>query len=82
MAEVHVIAGFEAREGKEDQLRALLESMLAPTHAEPDVRCMSSLSQIRADVSIFTKHGRVKQRWINTKQRYTSSDWNTVRRNW
>jgi quinol monooxygenase YgiN len=34
MAEVHAIARFEAREGKDDQLRALLESMLAPTHAE------------------------------------------------
>lgn len=35
MAEVRVIARFVARKGKEDQLRALLESMLAPTHAEP-----------------------------------------------
>jgi quinol monooxygenase YgiN len=38
MAEVHVIARFVAREGKEDQLRALLQSMLAPTHAEPGCR--------------------------------------------
>jgi quinol monooxygenase YgiN len=35
MAEVHVIARFVARKGKEDQLRALLQSMLAPTHVEP-----------------------------------------------
>jgi quinol monooxygenase YgiN len=35
MSEVHVIARFVARKGKEDQLRALLQSMLAPTHAEP-----------------------------------------------
>ncbi len=35
MAEVRVIARFEARKGKEDQLRALLQSMLTPTHAEP-----------------------------------------------
>ena len=35
MAELRVIARFEAYEGKEDQLRALLQSMLAPTHAEP-----------------------------------------------
>jgi quinol monooxygenase YgiN len=35
MAEVRVIARFVARKGKEDQLRALLQSMLAPTHAEP-----------------------------------------------
>jgi quinol monooxygenase YgiN len=34
MAEVRVIARFAARKGKEDQLRALLQSMLAPTHAE------------------------------------------------
>ena len=35
MAEVLVIAKFVARAGAEDQLRALLQSMLAPTHAEP-----------------------------------------------
>jgi quinol monooxygenase YgiN len=35
MAEVDVIARFVARKGKEDQLRALLQSMLAPTRAEP-----------------------------------------------
>jgi quinol monooxygenase YgiN len=35
MAEVRVIARFMARKEKEDQLRALLQSMLAPTHAEP-----------------------------------------------
>jgi quinol monooxygenase YgiN len=35
MAEVRVIARFEARKGKEDQLRVLLQSMLAPTNAEP-----------------------------------------------
>ena len=34
MAEVRVIARFAARKGKEEQLRALLQSMLAPTHAE------------------------------------------------
>lgn len=34
MAEVRVIARFVARQGKESQLRALLESMLAPTRAE------------------------------------------------
>ena len=35
MAEVLVIARFVARKGKEDELRALLQSMLTPTHAEP-----------------------------------------------
>jgi quinol monooxygenase YgiN len=34
MAKVHVIARFVAREGKESQLRALLQGMLAPTRAE------------------------------------------------
>ena len=35
MAEIHVIARFVAREGRESQLRALLQGLLAPTHAEP-----------------------------------------------
>ncbi|MGA8480545.1 MAG: putative quinol monooxygenase [Chthoniobacterales bacterium] len=35
MAKVQVIARAVAREGKEDELRALLQSMLAPTHLEP-----------------------------------------------
>src|SRR5260221_3511319 len=35
MAKVQVIARAVAREGKEDELRALLQSMLAPTHREP-----------------------------------------------
>lgn len=35
MAEVRVIARFVARKGKEDQLRALLQGMLAPTRVEP-----------------------------------------------
>jgi quinol monooxygenase YgiN len=34
MAKVHVIARFVAREGRENQLRALLQGMLAPTRAE------------------------------------------------
>jgi quinol monooxygenase YgiN len=34
MAEVRVIARFVARKGKEDQLRAVLQGMLAPTGAE------------------------------------------------
>jgi quinol monooxygenase YgiN len=35
MPEVLVIVRFVAHKGKEDELRALLHSMLAPTHAEP-----------------------------------------------
>jgi quinol monooxygenase YgiN len=34
MAEVRVIARCVSREGKQDQLRALLQGMLAPTRAE------------------------------------------------
>jgi quinol monooxygenase YgiN len=34
MAKVHVIARFVANEGKENQLRALLQGMLIPTRAE------------------------------------------------
>jgi quinol monooxygenase YgiN len=34
MAEVRVIARFVAGYGKEDRVRAVLQGMLAPTHAE------------------------------------------------
>ena len=34
MAKVHVIARFVALEGRENQLRALLQGMLTPTRAE------------------------------------------------
>ena len=34
MAEVRVIARFVARQGKEDELQALLQGMLLPTRAE------------------------------------------------
>jgi len=34
MAKVHVIARFVAHEGRENQLRALLQGMLIPTRAE------------------------------------------------
>jgi quinol monooxygenase YgiN len=36
--EVRVIARALARKGKEEQLKELLQSMLAPTHAEPGCR--------------------------------------------
>jgi quinol monooxygenase YgiN len=38
MDEVLLICRFVARAGAEDQLRALLQGMLAPTHAEPGCR--------------------------------------------
>src|SRR5271166_6775393 len=34
MAKVHVIARFVAREGSDNQLKALLQGMLVPTRAE------------------------------------------------
>ena len=38
MDEVRVIARCVAREGKRDQVRALLQGMLTPTRAEPGCR--------------------------------------------
>jgi quinol monooxygenase YgiN len=38
MAEVLLIVRFVARVGAEDQLRALLQGMLAHTHAEPECK--------------------------------------------
>jgi quinol monooxygenase YgiN len=38
MTKVHVIARAVARKGKEDQLKKLLQGMLAPTRAEPGCR--------------------------------------------
>ena len=38
MAEVRVIARAVARKGKEEQLKALFQGMLAPTRAEPGCR--------------------------------------------
>ena len=35
MSEVRVIARFVASQGKQDQLKTLLQSMLTPTRAEP-----------------------------------------------
>ncbi len=35
MSEVHVIARFIASQGKEEQLKTLLQGMLTPTRAEP-----------------------------------------------
>jgi quinol monooxygenase YgiN len=43
MAKVQVIARFAAREGSENQLAALLQSMLAPTRAELGVRNVRTL---------------------------------------
>jgi quinol monooxygenase YgiN len=38
MTTIRVIARAVARKGKEDQLKAVLQGMLAPTHAEPGCR--------------------------------------------
>jgi quinol monooxygenase YgiN len=82
MAEVLVICRSVARTGTEVQLRALLQGMLAPTHAEPGCKLYNFMSQTQRDVSIFTKHGKVKLRLINIWQRPTLSAWNKPTGNW
>ena len=82
MAEVLVIVRFVARKGKEDELRALLQSMLAPTHAEPGCKLYNFMSQTQRDVSTFTKQGKVKLHSINIWQRPTLSAWNKPAGNW
>jgi hypothetical protein len=50
MADAHVIARFVAREGRESQLRALLQGMLAPTRAESG--CEPSVAHFLGAVSM------------------------------
>jgi quinol monooxygenase YgiN len=77
MPEVLLIARFVARTGTEDQLRTLLQGMLAPTHAEPGCKryefyesgskgrfflCETWESQSALDQHIATPHfKRLKQ---------------------
>jgi quinol monooxygenase YgiN len=71
MGEVLLICRFVARPGTEVQLRALLQGMLAPTHAEPgcklyelyesDAKCRFYLyesweSQVALDQHMATPH--------------------------
>ena len=68
MAEVRVIARALAQRGSEDQLRALLRGMLAPTRAESGCNLYDSTSQSRRDASTSTKYGKAKLRSINTQR--------------
>jgi hypothetical protein len=71
MAEVVLICRFEARPGREDQLRTLLRGMLAPTHAESDASCTAFTSQIRRGDSFFPRDGKVRLLSIYTWPRPT-----------
>jgi quinol monooxygenase YgiN len=65
MGKVHVIARFVATEGRDNQLRTLLQGMLTNTRAESGCELyelMNSTSQTRKHGSISTKHGQVKWR--------------------
>ena len=73
MAKVHVIARFVAQEGRENQLKALLQGMLIPTRAESGCDCMNSSSQTPGGAFISTKHGKVGLPLIDTWQHPTLS---------
>jgi hypothetical protein len=72
MAKVHVIARFVAGDGKESQLRALLQGMLtlAPNR---DANCTNSTNRTPRDASICTKDGKVRRRSTDTWGRRTLS---------
>lgn len=82
MAEVRVIARFAARKGKENQLRALLQGMLAPTRAEPGCKLYELYESDSRGASIYAKHGKVELRLIDTQQRLPLSTWNKPPGNW
>jgi hypothetical protein len=82
MAEVYVIARAVARSGKENQLRELLRGMLAPTRAESGCRLYELYESDSPRRFIFTKHGKVKPRSINTRQALTISTWCKVLANY
>ena len=76
MAEVRVIARAVARKGKEDQLKALLQGMLAPTHAEPGCRLYELYESGDRGVFTSTNCGKVRLRLSNTQRALTISIWN------
>ena len=71
MAEVLLICRFVPRTGVEFQLRALLQSMLAPTHAEPGCKRYELYESDSRGASICARHGKVKVPSINIWQRPT-----------
>ena len=62
MAEVIVICRFEAREGRENQLRALLQGMLAPTRAESGCELYELYESDWSGRFYLYETGKVKQR--------------------
>ena len=80
MAEVLVICRSVARTGTEVQLRALLQGMLAPTHAEPGCKLYELYES--DPKGRFYLYGKVKLRLINIWQRPTLSAWNKPAGNW
>jgi quinol monooxygenase YgiN len=76
MAEVHVIARAVAGKGKADQLKALLQGMLAPTHAEPGCRLYELYESSERGVFISTNCEKVRLRLSNTQRALTISTWN------
>jgi quinol monooxygenase YgiN len=58
MAEVRVIARSMARKGKEDQLRMLLQGMLAPTRIETGCKLYELYESDSKGASISTKDGK------------------------
>ena len=76
MAEVHVIARAVARKGKEDQLKALLQGMLAPTHAEPGCRIYELYESGERGRFTSANCGKVRLRLSNTQRALTISIWN------
>lgn len=78
MAEVQVIARFVAREGKENQLRALLQSMLAPTRAESGCELYELYESDSWGRFFSAKQGQVKLCSINIWQRPTLNAWNKL----
>ena len=73
MAKVHVIARFVAHEGRENQLRMLLQGMLIPTRAESGSESYELYESDSRGVFISTKHGKVRLPLIDTWQRSTLS---------
>jgi hypothetical protein len=82
MAKVDVIARFVARDGRETQLRALLQGMLTPTRAESGCELYELYeSDSRGGAFISAKHGKLKLRSIDTGRHPTLSTWNKPVRN-
>ena len=76
MTEVRVIARAVARKGNEDRVKALLKSMLAPTHAEPGCKLYDLYESGEWERFYFTNCGKVRLRLSNTQRALTINAWN------